>query len=152
MQKGKILKVRMGHEANCSSGMVVVFLLMIGGVAYLPLSLITAAVQAAKLRGDASHTRKRVLYWVIPQLLGLGVVVAMLYVTFTGNYGTTVPLIVALALAISFAMSVTAGYWFAPELGYLVLIVCPLVFIIGLIVLLFGAFTIANLYYSVLGF
>jgi len=131
MHKGKILKIRIGHEANCSSGMVAMFMLMVGGVTYLPLSLITAAIQASKLRADVARTGKRIGYWVVPQVLGLGVAAFLVYWAFTSNYAVTGPLITALAMGLSFALSVTAGYRLAPRIGYWICVVAPLVLVLA---------------------
>jgi hypothetical protein len=133
MHKGKILKIRMGHEANCSSGMVAMFMLMVGGVTYLPLSPITAVVQAASLPADAPQTRSRAKYWVIPQVLGVGITAFLVYGALNSGYAVSGPLLTALAMGLSFALSVIVGYKLASRIGYWVCLVNPLVLVVGFV-------------------
>jgi predicted lysophospholipase L1 biosynthesis ABC-type transport system permease subunit len=136
MKTGKILKVRLGHEANCSSGMVGLVMLMLGAVTYLPLSLITATVQAAKLKRDNPKSKWQILYWVIPQVLGLGLFALQLWIANDG-YGLAGWLLeLAIAFELCFALAVTAGYIIVRRLRYpfLLCLLVPLIliFVFGL--------------------
>ena len=133
MSKGKILKIRIGHEANCSSGMVAMFMLMVGGVTYLPLSVTTAAVQASKLSTGALRGGKGTSCWIIPQVLGLVVTAFLVYGSFTSGYGVSGPLSAALAMGVSFALAVTVGYVLASRIKYWVCLVSPLILTAGFV-------------------
>jgi ABC-type transport system involved in cytochrome c biogenesis permease subunit len=134
MNKGKILKIRMGHEANCSSGMVSLLLLMIGTVTYVPLSVITAAVQAKKMPEDAPKGRKLLIYLIIPQVLGLAITAYLVYQAYTAGYNPQSPLVLALVMGCSFALSVAIGYTLASRMRYLNCLVVPSVLVAGFFV------------------
>lgn len=134
MNKGKILKIRMGHEANCSSGMVTLFLLMIGAATYVPLSLITAVVQAKKMPGEAPQGKKRLIYLIIPQVLGLAITAFLAYEAFTMGYNPKGPFAVVLIMGIAFALSIAVGYKLASRISYLNCLVVPSVLVAGFFV------------------
>lgn len=131
MHRGKILKIRMGHEANCSSGMVVLFLLMIGAVTYFPLSVITAAVQAKMMPKEAPQGRKRLIYLIIPQLLGLAITAFLAYEAYTAGYNPESPLVLAVVMGCSFALSIAVGYKLASRIRYLNCLVVPSILVAG---------------------
>lgn len=141
MDKGKVLKIRVGHEANCSSGMVVVYILMVAAVTHLPLSLIAASAQAAKLNKDAPRKERRLRYWLIPQILGLVCTAFMVWLSFDSFYGYSSDLaMLALAIGGSFALAITIGYFLAARMrssGWVVLIV-PLAFVLGVVLFIAG--------------
>jgi len=134
MRRGKILKIRMGHEANCSSGMVTLFLMMLGTVTYIPLSVITAAVQAKKMPEDAPQGKKRLIYLIIPQVLGLAITAFLVYQAYTAGYNPQSPLVLALVMGSSFALSIAVGYKLASRISYLNCLVVPSVLVAGFFV------------------
>jgi hypothetical protein len=134
MNKGKILKIRMGHEANCSSGMVSLLLLMIGTVTYVPLSVIAAAVQAKKMPEDAPQGRKRLIYLIVPQVLGLAITAYLVYQAYTAGYNPESPLVLSLVMGCSFALSIAVGYKLASRIRYLNCLVVPAVLVAGFFV------------------
>jgi len=129
MGEGKILKIRLGHEANCSSGMVAMFILFLGAVTHFPLSIITSAIQAKKMPVNAQRNRRDFRYWLIPQLLGLVITAIMISIAVTSGYGILGPLMTALIVGISFAISITAGYILVPRIRYLTCFIVPLIFV-----------------------
>lgn len=137
MSKGKILKIRVGHEANCSSEMVVMYMLALGGVTYLPMSLITTAVQAAKLRTDTPRGWKRLLYWFVPQIVGLGLTAYFVRLAFNSSYSVIGPVVMALTMGMSLFVSITASYILVPRLKHrsLIYLIAPLVMVLSCIAL-----------------
>ncbi|MBN1317539.1 MAG: hypothetical protein JXA42_18800 [Anaerolineales bacterium] len=103
MEQEKVLKIRMGHEANCSSGMVFTMILMGGGVTLLPASIIIGAIHAAKL-GNGKKPGRRWLYWFIPLLLGLVFSVYSAYINQTSGYSDAffTPLVIGIGLLFIF--------------------------------------------------
>jgi hypothetical protein len=135
LTKGKILKVRIGHEANCSSGMIAGFLVIYGSGAYLLLSLITsmthAVVRAANLRTGEEGGRVPIVYWIVPQVIGLVLTVLLGWVAFWDNAATLV--VIALMMSIFLALSTVAGYVLIqrtrhPILLFGVVLLVPLIF------------------------
>jgi hypothetical protein len=144
MQKGKIVKVRVGHEANCSSGMIAMFLLMGGAATYLPLALISAVVQASRLSEKGRENSAKLMYWLVPQLLGLGLTAFGVYFALTSGYGVSGPLLIALIMGVSFAIAVSVGYKLAPRIRYWVCLVVPLITMSG-VAIFWGVLLLASL-------
>jgi hypothetical protein len=142
MNKGKVLKIRMGHEANCSSGMVLVMILMGGGVTLLPASVIIGAIHAAMLGGDKKPAH-RWLYWFIPFLLGLAFIGFFTNYDQTSGYGSSFTLLI-IGIGLLFIVLSFISYSKAPRIkhpGWLSLIL-PLGLIGGtyIVFILFYAF------------
>lgn len=137
MHKGKILKVRPGHEANCSSGMIAMFVLMAGGTLYLPLAMITAIVQATGSSKAQTTGDRKWRYWIVPQILGLVPLAHLVHTTYSSGYGVTLPLLISLAMGLAFALTTAAGYILAPRIRYWLCLLVPvllvLFFVIGLL-------------------
>lgn len=132
MRKGRILKVRPGHEANCSSGMVALVMLVGAAVTLLPASLIVAGVQAANL-GKGKSPSRRGLYWIVP--LVVGVLATVLGCMFVGTSGFDSAALVAIVLGIggSFILACLTGYVMAPRMGhpYWLLLLAPVILVAG---------------------
>jgi hypothetical protein len=121
---GKILKVRYGHEANCSSGMFLLVMLFAGAVTYLPAAVITSAVQAHQARrlGEISQRAK----W-IPQVIGLVITVGLFIWVNPSGYNATSLGILAVVLGVGFAIAVYLGSKLAPKIGYFNILAVPLI-------------------------
>ena len=131
--KGKILKIRLGHEANCSSGMIAMFILMAAAVTHLPLAIVTAIIHVTRLKKDAEK-KWRILYWLVPQILGLGFTAFLIRLSLDEFYGYSRYLTVfAAAIGASFALATTATYLPASRIrrAWLVVPMAPLVFVLG---------------------
>lgn len=111
-QKGRILRIRMGHEANCSSGMISGFFLMCGSGVYLLLSLITSTVYAVvrtnMVKRDEQDSKMPIAYWTVPQLPGLGLAILLGWIAFADNAAYLT--IGALAMSVFLALSTGVGY------------------------------------------
>jgi hypothetical protein len=133
MSKGKILRVRMGHEANCSSGMYAAyFILIVGRAAFLLVALLSLVVQAANLRNPALDDRRRFRYWATPQVIGLILsAILILFVFFVDSIGLWSLWMVLLVLSIPFALSITVGYVLLPRIKYPILSVLIALLVFG---------------------
>jgi hypothetical protein len=132
MRKGRILKVRSGHEANCSSGMVALTILMGAAVTLLPSSLIVAGIQAGGLGRDRTPPNRQ-LYWILP--VGLGILLTGLTAWWSTGLGYNDRYLVLFVLGVggSFILACVIGYVSAPRMnhpGWLVLI-APLIVVVG---------------------
>jgi hypothetical protein len=135
MKKGKILKIRVGHEANCSSGMVPMFMLILGSGGGLLATLAASVAQAMAHHKNASTRRLSKGYLLIPIVLGLLGIAALGLWLYPESYSRADQAsIVALGLGIaaSYSLTVGGGYLLAPRLRYWLLLVAPLIFILSL--------------------
>lgn len=131
--KGKgILRVRLGHEANCSSGMVVMATFLASGLVLLPLTVITGVCQAIDLKADAPKSKRAFLYWLLPLIPGLVVMAFLLRLA--SNYVLGPDLAALILGPVTFyALAIWIGYHYAPRFkrtGFRVLIV-PGIFVLG---------------------
>lgn len=138
MKQGKILKIRMGHEANCSSGMFFALILMAGGATLVPASIITGGIHAFLLGGNKKPAN-RWLYWFIPLLLGLVFTVYSVFINLSSGYDDAIftPLIIGIGLLfilLSFFSYSKAPYMKHP--GWLTLLL-PLCLIAGTCIMIF---------------
>ena len=143
MRKGKILKVRPGHEANCSSGMVPLFLLVLGGGSGLLITVGTAVAQATGRRKQAAAGRLGRGYLVVPLVLALVVLTGLglwLYGESYSRIDEVAIVVLSLGLAASAAGAVAAGYRLAPRVRYWILLIVPLVFLGGAVLSAIAAF------------
>lgn len=140
--KGKILRVRPGHEANCSSGMVPLYLLILGGGSGLLITVGAAIAQAVEQhKWPAVGQRKRAAtgrlgkgYLVIPLVLVLVVLTGLglwLYGEAYSHIDEALIVLLCLGLAASAGGAMAAGYRLAPRVGYGILLISPLVFLAG---------------------
>ena len=132
MNRGQVIKVKSGHEANCSSGMIALTILMGAAVTLLPATLIVAGLQAAHL-GQGKSPRRRALYWTVPVALGL--VATLLTAGWVTTLGYNDSYLVRMVLAVggSFILACLTGYVLAPRMNHpawLVLLV-PLILVAG---------------------
>jgi hypothetical protein len=128
VEKGKILKVRLGHEANCSSGMNALPLIFAAAVIHLPLTLIAAVLQA---RSPHKPITER-LPWqlILPQILGLAGIVWI-------TVGDVEDMIISgVIFGLAYLGTITIGFVRAPKMKYpwLLLLMLPLMLIVGLFV------------------
>lgn len=89
MRKGSILKIKPGHEANCSSGMVATYFMMLGSCSLVPLATITAIIHSLKAGAISERPlmdRKNLLYLIIPLCVGL-LPAAVLWATYSLGLG-----------------------------------------------------------------
>ena len=138
MNRGRILKVRSGHEANCSSGMVALVVLVSAAVTLLPASLVVTGIQAFK-QGPGKSPRWRWLYWAIPLVLsGLAIWAGYMMVIDSGhNTGFLVSFV--FGTGGSFFLACLTGYVMAPRMdrpGWLVLM-APVILVAGSLLSLF---------------
>jgi hypothetical protein len=142
MRKGKILKIRMGHEANCSSGMVFLGMLFYSAVLHLPTGLITAGLQAGdvKKRGEI---RKGIQ--LVPQIVGLLITAFLFYIGY--DWGEFSYGVLGLFIGAAFAISVFAGNKLAHKIGYWNLLVVPLINIASAYVLFWLYIDLSLLWY-----
>jgi len=132
MNNGKILKIRLGHEANCSSGMVLIAMLFVSGVTHLPTAVIASAVQGYQARRKGEVSQKAM--W-IPQVIGLVFTAAMFIYGVVSGYSATYLGIMVLVLGAVFALAVYIGSRLAPKIGYWNILAVPLIQV-GLVYLL----------------
>lgn len=136
MKKGRILKVRLGHEANCSSGMILLIMLFGSAITYLPAAAITGGVQVSETKrdGNVSDKTKRG-----SQIAGLIFTIGLFLLGVTSGYSGTFLGGAALVLVGGYAIAVKAGNNLAPKIGYWNIIVVPLIqvgLVIGVYLLL----------------
>jgi len=124
MKKGKILKIRLGHEANCSSGMFLLVMLYLSAFTHLPTAFITSGIQAdqAKKHGEISRKTK----W-IPQVIGLIFTAVLFYFGWTSGYSDVYLGMMGLVLGGAFAIAVFAGSKLASKIGYWNMLVVPII-------------------------
>lgn len=124
MIKGKILKVRLGHEANCSSGMFLLVMLYLSAFTYLPAAVITSAIHAKQARrdGEIGQWAKR-----IPQIIGLVFTVGLFIFAVTSGYNAASLGMAAVALGAGFAIAVHFGSRLASKIGYWNILAVPLI-------------------------
>lgn len=138
MQEGKILKIRVGHEANCSSGMVPLIMLMFGGPTFLLLTIVASIVQAAKLKDDALTSERRKRYLTVPLVIGLIVAAGLTIFFLVASYGASdqaACLILGLSSIVSCSLAIAAGYKLVPRIRGFVCLVAPLIFVAGFAIL-----------------
>lgn len=146
MRRGKIIKIRIGHEANCSSGMVALGMLMLGAITYLPLSLIAAVLQTATMPRVKSQRQKWIIYLIIPLALGLIITALLAYWASTRGYAREDLLGLALIMGLSFAVSVTGGYKLAPKIRYWNCLAVPIILLVVFVAFcLIGSWILYNL-------
>jgi len=74
MNKGKILKLRLGHDANCSAmSYIAEVMVSYGGYLLFLLVLVVAqvALQAKRLATKPQIGRLRLILWVVPHLVAM---------------------------------------------------------------------------------
>jgi hypothetical protein len=135
MKKGKILKVRLGHEANCSSGMFLLMMLYLSAYTYLPTSLITSGIQAHQARRHGEINKKTI--W-IPQVIGLVFSIALFLIGITSGYDEVYLGMMAVGIGAAFAIAVYAGSKLAPQIGYWNILAVPLIQVALVFVLFWG--------------
>jgi hypothetical protein len=132
MNRGQVIKVKSGHDANCSSGMIALTVLMGAAVTLLPISLIVAGIQAANL-GRGQCPRRRALYWIVP--VGLGLVATLVAAGWVTSLGYSDSYLVRVVVVVggSFILAGLTGYMLAPRMNrpaWLVLL-APLILVAG---------------------
>lgn len=135
MQEGKILKIRVGHEANCSSGMVPLIMLMFGGPTFLLLTIVASIVQAVKLKDDAVTSERRKRYLTVPLVIGLTVAAGLTLFFLPASYGASdqaACLLLGIGSAVSWSLAIAAGYRLAPRIRGFVCLVVPLILVASL--------------------
>ena len=109
MNKGKILKLRSGRDANCSSS-TYIGAILISFVVYLGLLGLLAIVQAflrtRQLTGRLGP-RTRVAWWVVPHLLILTVFLVLAFLSGAMNYGSS---LFVMVLAVIMLIGLTVGW------------------------------------------
>ena len=122
MEKGKILKVRFGHEANCSAGAFLTMILYVSAATYLPMTLIVSGIQAHQVRkrGEISKNLK----WV-PHIVGILITLGLLIIAFSSSFGRVFLGLVAVVLGGVFSIAVFIGAKLAPKIGYWNMLVVP---------------------------
>lgn len=122
--KGKILKIRMGHEANCSSAMFLVLMLYAGAATYLPTGMITAGLQAHQARSDGEvnkNTNRSA------QIIGLIITCGLFIFGVTiGNGGFSLGLS-AVVFGAGYALAVYLGSKLASKISYLNILAVPII-------------------------
>jgi len=134
MKKGTILKIRLGHEANCSSGMVAMAILMVAAYTHFPLTVITGIVQAVALERGRPRSQWHVMYWIVPQMIGLCCTAILVWLSVDHIYGNPGWLtVMALVIGGSYAAAVTIGYFWASRTRYGILapLIVPATFVLG---------------------
>ncbi len=91
MRKGKILKMRPGHNANCSSYAYLGGIL-VGFVGYMLLLPILAVVQSSlrtrSLGSKLGVGTLRIAWWIVPHLLVLAALLAWAFASGAMEYGS----------------------------------------------------------------
>lgn len=136
MKTGKILKIRIGHEANCSSGMILLVMLYGSAITYLPTGAITGGLQADQARraGVVSNRINR-----NSQIAGLIFTIGLFILGVTSGYSVSFLGMAALVLGGAYAVAVYAGGNLAPKIGYWNILLVPLIqalLVIGVYMLL----------------
>ena len=93
MNKGKILQVRPGHEANCSSHAYIGYILMtfVGYAALLGVLLVTqVAMRAGRFAGKPWLGGVKIGLWVIPHLVAVAILLVASFEVGAMNYGSSV--------------------------------------------------------------
>ena len=93
MKKGKILKVRPGYDANCSSHAYIGYILVnlaAYGALLLVLVLAQVALRAKRLADKPWLDKLRLGLWIIPHVLGIVIVLALGYESGAMNYGSSI--------------------------------------------------------------
>lgn len=126
MKNGKILKVRLGHEANCSSGMIFVAMLFLSVITYLPAAVITSAIHAnqAKKSGGINQKAKS-----IPQIIGLVITIGMFIFGVTSGYNAGSLGMIAVVLGAGFAITAYISSRLAPKIGYWNILAVPVILV-----------------------
>ena len=132
MKNGKILKVRLGHEANCSSGMIFVAMLFLSVITYLPTAVITATIHANQAKKSGSISQKA---RSIPQIIGLVITIGMLIFGVTSGYNAESLGIIAIVLGAGFAITVYISNKVAPKIGYWNILAVPLILVVLVFIL-----------------
>lgn len=124
MKKGKILKVRMGHEANCSSGMILLVMLFGSAITYLPAAAITGGVQVKETERDGYVSEKTQRG---SQIGGLIITIGMFLLGVTSGYSASFLGMAALILGAGYAIAVHTGKNLAPKIGNWNILVVPII-------------------------
>ena len=93
MSKGKILKVRPGHEANCSSSAYIGYILItfVGYAALLGVLLVTqVAMRARRFAGKPWLGKAKIGLWVIPHLVATAILLIVSSEVGAMDYGSSV--------------------------------------------------------------
>ena len=93
MKKGKILKARPGHDANCSSHAYIGYILVnlaAYGALLLVLVLAQVALRAKHLADKPWLSKLKLGLWIVPHLLGIGVTLFLGFESGAMNYGSSV--------------------------------------------------------------
>lgn len=143
MEKGKILKIRFGHEANCSSGMIMIIMLYVSAFTHLPTAIISSAIQAQQARnlGEISKATK----WT-PQVFGLIITFGLFFFGANSGYDGLSLGLMAFIFGGGFAVAVYIGSLLAPKIGYWNILVIPLIQVSSVILIYFGMIYISMLF------
>ncbi|MBN1317537.1 MAG: hypothetical protein JXA42_18790 [Anaerolineales bacterium] len=144
MRKGKVFKIRMGHEANCSTGFVFIMALMASGMTLLPASVIISAIHVAIL-GGGKRPAHRWLYWFIPILVGA--ICTVLIANFNNNseFNDSELTPVIFGIGSLFLFTTVFSYFKAPNLTRpkLLMLMSPAILVIGFCLILLVLFLAA---------
>jgi hypothetical protein len=146
MRKGKILKARLGREANCSSGMVPMFMLILGGGGSLLLVLGASIAQAIGHHKSASTGKLSKRYLLIPLVFGLVIVTGLGLWFYPMSYSRAdeaTIIVLGLGLATWYSLAVVAGYRLASRVRYWICLLVPLLFALGTAISAVVAFYLA---------
>lgn len=124
MKKGKILKVRLGHEANCSSGMFLLAMFYYSALTHLLTAVTTAFIQSHQVRYHSEISKKT--KW-IPQVIGLVFTVGLFLLGIDSGYDAAYLGMMAVVLGAGFAIAVYIGSRLAPKIGYWNILAVPLI-------------------------
>lgn len=93
MNKGKVLKARPGHDANCSSSAYIGYILVnfaAYGALLLVLVVAQVALRAQRLADKPWLNKLKLGLWIVPHLLGIGVTLFLGVESGAMNYGSSV--------------------------------------------------------------
>ena len=127
MENGKILKVRFGHEANCSSGAFLALILFVSAATHLPMSLIVSGIQAHQVKKQKEISKK--LKWV-PHIVGIVITLGLLVIAISSGFDREFLGLVAVVIGGVFSLAVFIGTKLAPKIGYWNLLVVPCIHVI----------------------
>jgi hypothetical protein len=147
MFKGRILKIRPGHEANCSSGMIPMFMLVLGSGASF---LLTLGPSIALVLGHCRSTpsgRLSKWYLIAPLVLGWLVVAGLVLWLYPESYSRSdeaAIVVLGLGIAASYSLAVAAGYRLVPRLRGWICLLTPLICALGVIISAVVAFFLVS--------
>ena len=155
MSQGKILKIRLGHEANCSSGMVSGMIMAYACMGQVPVAIITASMQMAAARMRWPKIGRR-LTWIVPQVLGLAFIVFYFQRADYGWGYSRYPyetITTTATFATGFALAISLGYFLTQRLRSPIwaIPIVPAAFVASVIPLNYAIFGILDLLHYYLG-